>query len=151
MVVCMKATIYDTKIKPFFKLITQLRSEGKDQQEIADTLGVKYSTLGEYLNRHNDFLEAWIEGEHKLAEKLEAATLRSALGYMYIEKKTEEWFDKKGKLTGKKVTTFEKHQPPNSQLQLEGLKVYRSQKWGNTKNKKELEIILDDNLLEYSE
>lgn len=147
----MGKTIYDTKIKPNLRLIENLRSEGKDIREVADFLGIKYATFNEYLNRYEDLLDAWIDGEHILAERLEATAMRVALGYDYEEKKIEEWFDKKGRLTGKKITTFVKHEKPNSAILQEGLKVLRSKKWNSTKNKKEIEVILDDNLLEYSE
>ena len=148
----MKKTIYDTNVRPYLKLITELRSDGKDQQEVADYLNVNYNTFSSFLYRHDELAEAWIEGEYKLAERLEATALRVALGYKFQEKKTEEWFDKKGKLTGKKVTTFQKYQHPNPAILQEGLKVLNSKKWSGDKNKKEIEVVLEDEkLIEYSE
>jgi hypothetical protein len=146
-----KKTIYETKIKPNLALITDLRSEGKDIQYVANAIGVSYNTFNNYMDRYEDFMEAWIMGEHKIAEKLEAAVIRSATGYKYIERKIEEYYDSKNKFTGKKITVYEKEQAPNPQLLIKALESLRAKKWANSNKAKELEIIIDEDLIEYSE
>lgn len=79
---------YDTHIKPYFENIKKWLSQGATERQIAEQLGVAYSTYNDYKNKYPEFSEL-IKGNSRvqLVEELRGALVKRALGFTYKEKK----------------------------------------------------------------
>lgn len=147
-----KSDIYNNRIHPFLDQIVEWRSNGFNQAQVADELGVKRSTFRKYLVQHKELNIAWRAGEKGICEEYEAAAKRVSKGYKYVETKKEVFYDKDGNVTGRKITEFNKYQPPNPTMLSKSLEVLDPDKWGpQVHEETEIEIVVAEELLEYSE
>jgi transposase-like protein len=119
----MATTIYDPTFNDIIKTAASL---GATHYQIAAIFGVRRSQLDGWLFRYPSFMKAWRDGsDHFNTTVVEDALKRRAVGYMFTEVKRERVFldatetDKEGKerkvkIPGEKVTTTEKHIPPDT-------------------------------------
>lgn len=79
---------YETHVKPYFEQIKKWLSQGATEQQIAQQLGIAYSTYNEYKQKYPEFSEI-IKGNSRaeLVEELRGALVKRALGFEYKEKK----------------------------------------------------------------
>lgn len=78
---------YETHVKPRLKEIEQFCTYMTEKQ-IAETLGVAYSSFCEYKNKYPELLESLKKGRESLVLELRSTLIRKAKGFTYSEKKT---------------------------------------------------------------
>lgn len=96
---------YDEYVKPYFNQIKKWLENGATEKQVAEQLGVAYSTFSEYKLRYPEFMEL-IKGKDMkpLIEDLKGALVKKALGFEYKEKKE---YIKEDPSTGQKVKYVE--------------------------------------------
>lgn len=79
---------YETNVKPYFDHIKKWLGQGATERQIADQLGIAYSTYNDYKVKYSEFAEV-VKGNNRvhLVEELRGALVKKALGYEYKEKK----------------------------------------------------------------
>lgn len=105
--------------------------DGLTDKQIAQNMGVAYSTLKDRKNRFSDFSATLKRGKEVIDRQVENALLKRALGYEYIET-TKELTDQ-GLTVTKKVT---KQVAPDTTAQIFWLKNRKPQEW---RDKQEIE------------
>lgn len=115
-----------------YALVQLLAEMGLLDHEIALCLGMNPSSFHACVRKDPELMKALQEGKRVPDRQVEMALFQTALGYNYTERVIEEEImiskdqENKGLLietiTGKKVKTAEKHQPPNVQAQIFWLK-----------------------------
>lgn len=78
---------YETHVKPFFKEIEQWCNSMTERQ-IAEKLGIAYSTWNQYKVDYPELTELLKKGRRDLVTELRSALIRKAKGYEYTETKT---------------------------------------------------------------
>ncbi|MBR5945046.1 MAG: hypothetical protein IKZ94_08885 [Lachnospiraceae bacterium] len=78
---------YETHVKPFFKEIEQWCNTMTERQ-IAEKLGIAYSTWNQYKVDYLELTELLKKGRRDLVTELRSALIRKAKGYEYTETKT---------------------------------------------------------------
>lgn len=79
--------LYDTNVKPYLKEIKEWRTVMTEQQ-IAEKLGIAYSTWNKYKTENVELMEALEKGRADLVTELRGALIKKAKGYQYTETKT---------------------------------------------------------------
>lgn len=105
--------IYEEKIKPNLGKIVYLRKKGLTEKEVAEKLGVGYSTLRYYKKNDTELAEALENGKEELIQSLEESLYKRAIGYDAVEKKIYS--------DGREVT-FIKHIPSSEKAVIFALK-----------------------------
>ena len=77
---------YETHVKPRLKEIEKFCTYMTEKQ-IAETLGVAYSSFCEYKNKYPELLESLKKGRETLVLELRSTLIRKAKGFNYSEKK----------------------------------------------------------------
>ena len=98
---------YESMVKPYLSEIKDLRLQMSEEQ-IAETLGVSYSTFRKYKDEHPELVKALEIGKKKLIANLMSTMIKLANGYTYDEIEVKE-SEKDGITTITKTKT----QPPN--------------------------------------
>lgn len=130
---------YDSRVKPYLKEIMEWRVTMTEEQ-IAETLGVGYSTFRNYKDEHPELVKALEIGKRKLVANLMSSMVKLATGYQYDEVEVTE--DEKN---GKTVKTKTKIQPPNVVAIDKLLKNLDPENWTD----KPREIIIKEKELEF--
>lgn len=78
---------YETHVKPHLDRVRKWVEQGASEKQIAQELGVAYSTFRLYKEREPALSAALKESRRPLVEELRSALVRRALGYEYREKK----------------------------------------------------------------
>lgn len=78
---------YETMIKPRFDDVSEWLRNGATERQIADNLGVGYSTFNKYKAEIKEFRELLKNGRKSLVLQLRGALVQRALGQTYTEKK----------------------------------------------------------------
>lgn len=130
---------YDSRVKPYLKEIKEWRVTMTEEQ-IAETLGVGYSTFRNYKDEHPELVKALEIGKRKLVANLMSSMVKLATGYQYDEVEVTE--DEKN---GKTVKTKTKIQPPNVVAIDKLLKNLDPENWTD----KPREIIIKEKELEF--
>lgn len=78
---------YETHVKPHLDRVREWVEQGASEKQIAQELGVAYSTFRIYKEREPALSAALKESRRPLVEELRSALVRRALGYEYREKK----------------------------------------------------------------
>ena len=100
-----RADRYDTHVKPFLQEIARWKTTMTEEQ-IAEQLGIAYSTLQKYKNQHDELREILLFGDRKNEQLVYSALLKKALGYDYFEENGV--LDKDGKVV---MVPKKRHQP----------------------------------------
>lgn len=79
---------YETNVKPYFEQIRKWLKQGATERQIAEQLGIAYSTYNDYKVKYSEFSEV-VKGNSRveLVEELRGALVKKALGFEYKEKK----------------------------------------------------------------
>lgn len=79
---------YETHVKPNLEQIKKWAEQGATEKQIAEQLGVAYSSFNEYKKQFPELSEILKEKDmNPLVEELRSALVKRALGFEYKEKK----------------------------------------------------------------
>jgi transposase-like protein len=126
---------YESLVKPHLADITHLRDEGYNVAQISKFLGISQVSFYHWMRMHEEFYNAWEEGQTKLVAKLEEAAAKKALGHKYEETEETTLYDADGEVYGSKKVKKTKVSLPDSRLIMQLLSVLHPKKY-----KKELEV-----------
>ncbi|WP_302826609.1 transposase [Anaerofustis stercorihominis] len=119
---------YEELVKPRLNEIQSWSEDGLYENQIADKLGIGYSTFNRYKVENEELREVIKKGRlKKPVKELENTLFKKALGFHYKEKKITEEIDKDGNEITKKVIV-EKYIPPDT-----GSAIYLLNNWGRYK------------------
>lgn len=79
---------YDTVIKPRFDEILNWLQDGATEQQVAQNLGIAYSTFNKWKSEETELMEVCKKGRQALVLQLRGALIKKAMGYKYTEIKT---------------------------------------------------------------
>lgn len=128
---------YYTHVEPKLIEIEGWARDGLIDEQIAQNLGVAYSTFKVYKNKHSAFSAALKRGKDVVDREVENALLKRALGYSYDEITREIVYDEisqKDELTVTKIVTKEVN--PDTTAQIFWLKNRKPADW---RDRKEIE------------
>lgn len=130
---------YHTHVQPRLAEIEVMCQNMTDKQ-IAEALGVAYSSFKEYKTKYPDLMAAIKKGRQSLVTDLKSTLISKAKGFSYEEKKT---IIKAGMVT--QETIYTKYSPPDVAAINLLLKNYDKDNWANDPQalelrKKELEL-----------
>lgn len=77
---------YETHIKPYLPQIAEM-CRTMTEQQIAESLGVAYSTWNDYKLKFPELTEVLKKGRQNLVAELRSALIKKAVGYDYTETK----------------------------------------------------------------
>lgn len=102
---------YETHVKPRFADIEKWLNHGATEKQVAQRLGVAYSSFNDYKNKYPEFLEVLKKRRDGLIDDVRGALVKRALGYEYEEVTTSirQAGDQEVKIIEKK----KRHQPPD--------------------------------------
>ena len=78
---------YETHVVPFFNNISEWLKNGATERQIAEKLGIAYSTFNDYKVKYPELIELLEKGRRNLVAELRGALVKKALGYEYDESK----------------------------------------------------------------
>ena len=78
---------YETHVVPFFNNISEWLKNGATERQIAEKLGIAYSTFNDYKVKYPELMELLQKGRRDLVTELRGALVKKALGYEYDETK----------------------------------------------------------------
>ena len=78
---------YETHIIPFFQQIEEWLANGATERQIAEKLGIGYSTFNGYKAHYVEFAELLKKGRRDLVSDLRGALVKKAMGFNYTETK----------------------------------------------------------------
>lgn len=120
-----RKSAYETKIKPNFNIILEMCKTHSEKQ-MAEALGIHYSTFMKYKAEKKEFRDILIKGRQNLVAELKGILIKKAKGYTYEEKKMIT--DSDG-FTRKEVT--QKYASPDTGAIHLLLKNYDKDNWSN--------------------
>ena len=120
-----RKNVYDTKIKPYFSEILEMCRTSTDRQ-IAEVLGVAYSSFMKYKSEKEEFSELLKNGRQNLVAELKGALIKKAKGFTYEEKKVIA--DSDGVI---RKEIMHKYSPPDVAAINLLLKNYDKDNWSN--------------------
>lgn len=114
--------------------------DGLTEEQIAHNMGIAYSTLKNWKDKHMAILAALKRGKEVVDRQVENALLQRALGYEYTET-TREYVPELGEMhVTKKVT---KQVAPDTTAQIFWLKNRKPQEWRDKQER--LDNTIEDN------
>ena len=116
---------YETNVQPHLEEIKKLCLTMTEKQ-IAEHLGVAYSSWCEYKNKYSELSESLKKGREALVHELKSTLIKKAKGFQYSEKKT---IKVKGKVVREEIYT-KSSLPDVATLNLL-LKNYDAENWAN--------------------
>lgn len=125
-----RKSAYETTIKPRFSDIKEWLENGATEKQIADNLGVSYSTFNKYKAENSDFSEFLKNGRKSLVLKLRGALVKKAMGFEYTETKKYSKRDPDGNVSQYVEETTKTALPDVAALNL-CLKNYDPEDWAN--------------------
>ena len=128
---------YDTHIKPYFEDIKRMCMYMTDRQ-IAERLGVAYSSFNLYKKNKVEFSELIKEGRQNLVFELKGNLIRASKGYKYSEKKIIKERDESGNMVVVREEISEKYMRPDVAATNLLLKNYDKENWANDPQELEL-------------
>lgn len=78
---------YETHVIPFFQQIEEWLSNGATERQIAEKLGIGYSTFNGYKANYVELAELLKKGRRNLVSELRGALVKRAIGFDYTETK----------------------------------------------------------------
>ena len=128
---------YETHIKPYFEDIKRMCLYMTDRQ-IAEKLGVAYSSFNLYKKNKAEFSELIKEGRQNLVFELKGNLIRASKGYKYSEKKIIKERDENGNMVVVREEISEKYMRPDVAATNLLLKNYDKENWANDPQELEL-------------
>lgn len=92
---------YKSHVEPKLDLVKSWRESGKTEIQIAELLGISYTTLKDHKKKYSSLTTALQASKEKLVKNLKKSLWEEALGYEYEETKTiieESYLGKKKKI-----------------------------------------------------
>lgn len=121
---------YETIIKPRFNEILEWLKNGATEKQIAENLGVAYSTYLKHKAENVEFSELIKKGRESLVLKLRGTLVKKAFGFQYTEIKKIKYTDENGDVKERIEETTKASLPDVAALNL-CLKNYDSEEWAN--------------------
>lgn len=78
---------YETHVVPFFNTISEWLKNGATERQIAEKLGLAYSTFNDYKVKYPELTELLEKGRRNLVAELRGALIKKAMGFSYVETK----------------------------------------------------------------
>lgn len=101
-----RKNLYSTHIQPYLSYIDTQLNNGASEKQIAETLGIAYSTWNKYKVEFQELNDLCSKPRAKLVDNLRSALVKKALGFSYEEKKVYKKKDSEGKeYTYTEITT----------------------------------------------
>ena len=116
---------YFTHVEPKLKLVECWARDGLTDEQIANNLGIAYSTLREYRDKYSALSAALKKGKEIVDYEVENALLKRALGYEYEEVTYEH---------GQETKRVLKHVVGDTTAQIFWLKNRKPQQWRDKKD-----------------
>jgi hypothetical protein len=79
--------LYETHVKPFFEQIDTWLNDGASEEQVANALGVSYSSFNNYKKQYKELDELCSKPRTKLVMDLRSALIKRAKGFKYEEKR----------------------------------------------------------------
>lgn len=116
---------YETNVKPYFEQIRVWLQQGATEKQIAEQLGIAYSTYNDYKVKYSEFAEL-VKGSNRvqLIAELRGALVKKALGFEYKEKKEGVKTDDATGEATKYVEITTKYIPPDTTAIFGALNIY---------------------------
>lgn len=125
-----RKSAYETHIKPRFSDILNWLKNGATERQIAENLGIGYSTFNRYKSENEEFREFLKNGRKTLIMQLRGALVKKALGFEYTERKKYTKRDPDGQVYQYVEETTKTALPDVAALNL-CLKNYDPEEWAN--------------------
>jgi hypothetical protein len=116
---------YETHVKPRLKEIEEM-CQTMTEKQIAQYLGVAYSSWNEYKTKYSELTETIKKGRFALVKELKSTLIRKAKGFHYTEKKI---IKEKGVIIREEI--YEKASLPDVAALNLLLKNYDADNWSN--------------------
>ena len=78
---------YESEVRPYFSQIKKWLENGATERQIAQNLGIGYSTFNRYKYEKKELRELVKKGRQSVVLKLRGALIERALGFNYEESK----------------------------------------------------------------
>lgn len=135
----------EQKIANSLTLIESMVSEGQTDKEIAEKLGISYSTFRRYKKENADLKAAIAQGKDKKNESVVQALYKNCIGYHFYEqvptKVKKKILDDEGKVIAEeedvKISSVKKYRGPDLNAQKYWLNNRDKTKWKDDPNKVE--------------
>lgn len=124
-----RKSIYDTVIKPRFSEISDWIKHGATERQVANNLGIAYSSFNKYKAQNKEFMELLKNSKQSLIVQLRGALVKKALGYKYTEIKKYTKIEGGNQVQYIEETT--KNAAPDVAALNLCLKNYDSENWAN--------------------
>lgn len=121
---------YETHVKPYFEKIRKLLNEGASERQVAESLGISYSSFNNYKVEYEELGNLCKEPRVKLIDDLRSALIKRALGMKVERKKTYIKKDADGK-EAKYTEIMVDELPPDVAAINLALKNYDKDNWAN--------------------
>lgn len=79
--------LYETHVKPFFEQIDKMLNNGASEEQVAEALGISYSSFNNYKKQYKELDELCSKPRVNLVDDLRSALVKRALGFKYEEKR----------------------------------------------------------------
>lgn len=79
--------LYETHVKPFFERIDKMLNDGASEEQVADALGISYSSFNNYKKQYKELADLCNKPRTNLVEELRSTLVKKALGFKYEEKR----------------------------------------------------------------
>lgn len=144
---------YETHVKPYFDKIENWLNGGASEEQVADALGISYSSFNNYKVQHEELMELCKKPRVTLVLDLRSALIKKALGMKIERKKTYLKKDADGREAKYTEIMVDEIPPDVAAINL-ALKNYDKENWSNDPQAMELkrqELQLRKELAEFKE
>lgn len=126
-----RKSVYEIKIKSRFADIEKWLKGGANERQVAQALGVAYSTFNKYKAMHKELADLTMSVDRsQIVLELRSVLLKKAMGFSYEEKKQYIKRDEDGNQnTYTEITT--RYSPPDVAAINLALKNYDTENWAN--------------------
>lgn len=128
---------YESHVKPFFDKISKMLNEGASESQVAESLGISYSSFNNYKVQYEELADLCRQPRVKLIADLRSALIKKALGMKIERKKTYIKKDADGK-EAKYTEIMVDELPPDVAAINLALKNYDKDSWSNDPQMMEL-------------
>lgn len=137
---------YETHVAPKFFLIESWAKDGLSEEQIAENLGIAYSTFRKYKKDHEALSAVLKRGKEIVDYEVQNALLDKCLGYYVPEEaafkvKRVYWDENGHRCEEEKVetVTVQKYIPPDTTAQLAWLNNRKNKDWRRNAGKEKLD------------
>lgn len=126
-----RKSVYEEKIKSRFDDIKKWKENGANERQIANALGIAYSTFNKYKASNKELVDLLNSADKtQIVSDLRSALLKRAYGFKYEETKKYKTTDEDGN-TRTHIEITEKMALPDVAAINLALKNYDSERWSN--------------------